>query len=509
MAQSGYDAIIVGGGHNGLVAAFYLARAGRRVLLLERRAILGGACVTEELFEGYKISTCAYVMWKLEQKIRDDMGLDRRGLKLNLVDPAIFFPYEDGRCCTMWLDMAKTQAEIARFNRKDAEAYADWVAMWGRVAEVLTPYILTDPPSLDEVMERAKSLGAEADIERLLTSSLVDLTGAFFEDERVKAMVVYVQDIADPYAPGSAWTEAYFQIGASGAHGFYVVTGGMGAITQKMAEACPDEGVEIRTDAEVARVIVKGGRAAGVRLQSGEEFAGAIVLSNADPKRTYRTLFDPEDLPGGFRKKVEGLKTGTGYLKFHAVMSNPPDVSGHLGRAQEPRDGAYILIAPSLDHYARAGAEMRRGEPCSEPICHLQVPTDYDRTLTARDGHICSIWALYAPPKLSAGTWEAQRQEVGEGLIDYVTRFIPNFKSDIREWMLMTPFDIETRVGITDGAIRHLDVVPSQFLNQRPGYKGPIEGFYLCGSGTHPAGEVTGAPGHNAAHFILHERQAV
>ncbi len=519
MAEAGFDAIVVGGGHNGLVAAFYLARAGKKVLVLERRAVVGGACVTEELFPGYRISTCSYVMWKLEKKVRDDMALDARGLKLHLVDPAIFFPYEDGEHAILWLDEKKTQESIAHLNGHDAARYPDWVALWGRVAKLVVPFLLTDPPSLSEVWQRAKQLGEEALLERLLTASLAELTAEYFEDERVKAMMVYVQDLADPYAPAGAWAETYFQISGSGGHGFYVVEGGMGSITEKMGEACTEAGVTVRTEAEVARVLVEGGRAAGgraagvravgVRLASGERIAAPLVLSNADPKRTYRTLFAPADLPNGFLRRVERLKTDTGYFKFHCVMAHPPDLSRYFAGEPSPHPITYILIAPSLDHYARAGAEMRRGEPAAEPICHLQVPTAYDRTLTEKDGHILSIWGLYAPPKLARGTWEERRKEVGEALIDYVSRFVPNFRRDIREWMLMTPKDIETRIGITDGAIRHLNVIPSQFLNQRPfpgmSYDTPIAGFYLCGSGTHPAGEVTGAPGHNAAQFILRQ----
>ncbi len=502
MADDSYDAIIVGAGHNGLVAAFYLARAGRKVLLYERRPFVGGACATEELFDGYRISSCAYVMWKLEQKVRDDMGLDARGLTMHLIDPPVFFPYEDGSHAILHYDMDRTIESIARLSARDAERFPDWVDLWTRATGLVQPYMLTDPPTLSDIWERAKASGDEALFERLLTGSLVDLAADYFEDERVRAMMLYVQDIADPYAPGSAWAETYFQFGAAGGHGFYVVEGGMGSITRYMAEAVMEQGGEIRCGAPVARVLMEHGKASGVRLVSGEEIRAGMVLSNADPKRTYRSLFAPEDLPDDLAKRVERLKTGTGYFKFHCVMDEPPDVSSYFSD-HDASAIPYILIAPSLDHYARAGAEMRAGDPCSEPICHLQVPTLYDGTLTEKDGHICSIWGLYAPPGLATGNWEERREEVGEGVIDYVTRFVPNFRSAIREWMFMSPWDIEQRVGITDGAIRHLDVVPSQFLGGRPGYDTPIGNFYLCGGGTHPAGEVTGAPGHNAAHHIL------
>ena len=221
--------------------------------------------------------------------------------------------------------------------------------------------MLTDPPTLSDVWERAKANGDEAVLERFLTASLVDLAADYFEDERVRAMMLYVQDMADPYANGSAWAEVFFQFGAAGGHGFYVVEGGMGSITRYMAEAVEEQGGEIRCDAPVARVLVEDGAAIGVRLGSGEEIRAEIVLSNADPKRTYRTLFAPEDLPGDLLSRVERLKTETGYFKVHCVMDEPPDVSGYLNGYDGPPI-SYILIAPSLDHYARAAADMRAGK---------------------------------------------------------------------------------------------------------------------------------------------------
>ena len=505
MAEPSYDAIIVGAGHNGLVAGFYLARAGKKVLLCERRGFVGGACATEEFFDGYRISTCAYVMWKLEQKVRDDMALDARGLKMSLIDPPVFFPYEDGSHAFLHYEMERSMASIARLNAHDAERYPDWIELWTKMSALVQPTMLTtDPPSLADIRKRADANGDTALLEKMLTSSLHDLTSEYFDDARVRAMMVYVQDMADPYAPGGAWAETFFQFGAAGGHGYFVVEGGMGRITETMAEAVREQGGEIRCDAPVARVLVENGTACGVRLESGEEIRSRLVISNADPKRTYRTLFEPADLPGDLTKQIEDLKTSTGYFKFHCIMNKAPDVSAYLTESDiDAADVSYMLIAPSLDHYARAGAEMRAGQICSEPICHLQIPTIYDSTLTEKDGVICSIWGLYAPPRLAEGSWEERRDEAGEAVIDWVNRFIPNFRADIREWNFLSPWDIEQRTGITDGAIRHLDVVPGQFLGERPSYETPIGNFYLCGGGTHPAGEVTGAPGHNAAHHIL------
>jgi phytoene dehydrogenase-like protein len=275
-----------------------------------------------------------------------------------------------------------------------------------------------------------------------------------------------------------------------------------------MAAAARDEGVEIRTDVEVEQIIARNGAARGVRLVGGEELTARIVLSNADPKRTYLRLVAPADLPAGFRARVEQISTRASCLKFHAILDRPLDLSSYLGEDFDPRYSTYVTLAPDgFDSYRRAWQDAQRGEPAREPVCHIQVPTAYDDTLTELDGEVVSIWALYAPPKLASGTWDERRQRVGEALIDHVTRFVPTFRRDIRDWQLFTPADIERRTGITDGCIRHVDMIPSQYYDQRPmpgaGYASPIPGLWLCGNGTHPGGEVTGAPGHNAAHAVL------
>lgn len=513
MEGSRQDAVVVGGGHNGLVGAFYLARAGLKVTVLERRGFVGGACATEELFDGYRISSCSYVCWMLQPKVVEDMQLRRRGFEYRVLDPIQFNPYRDGSHLFYWMDDDRTREELRRLNEHDAQNYVEYNRFWSRAAGLVNHFLLKDPPTLAEVMDYAREQGEEELLEWLLTHSVADVCDAYFEDTRIKASLVQVEDIGDPWAPGSAWAEAYFHCSEfTGLDGYAVVTGGMGTITAAMADACREQGVDIHTDAEVEEILVDAGRARGVRLASGEEIPADLVLSNADPKRTFLKLVNPRALPTGFRARVENLSTRTSYLKFHAIMDRPPDISSYLGREQRPEEIGYIHIAPSLEHYRKAYEEIRAGEPASEPIVHIQIPSVYDPTLTDRDGHIVSIWALYAPPKLARGTWEDRREGVGNALIDYVAEFVPNFRKDMRDWMLFTPADLEQRVGLTDGNIRHLDVLPGQFMSQRPlpgaGYSTPIEGLYLCGAGTHPAGEVSGAPGHNAAHAVLREVEA-
>jgi phytoene dehydrogenase-like protein len=506
MQGTGYDAIVVGGGHNGLVAAFYLARAGLRVVVVERRGIVGGACSTEELFEGYRLSTCSYICWILQSKIVADLDLPRHGLACTPIESSLYL-FPDG--AHLLFKGHNAQQEVARLNPRDAANLARWNAFWYRAAGLIQPFMLQDPPSPDQLRLHARSIDEEALLDRLWTSSVADICTGHFEDSRVQGALVHVEDMGDPWAPGSAWTETYHHLGGF-TRGGGVVTGGMGAITQAMASAAAERGAEIRVGAEVTRILTDAGRVRGVRLASGEELVAPTVLSNADPKRTYLRLLEPGAVGPEVRRRVEGLGTRTAYLKFHSIMARLPDVSRYFGREPTPREASHIHISPSLEHFQRAYEQAQRGEPAAEPIVHIQIPSTYDPSLTARDGHAVSIWAMYAPPAPARGTWEERRQEVGEALIDYVSGFLPNFRRDMRAWLLFTPQDLEDRLGLTDGNIRHLDMRPEQFFGQRPmggaGYRTPIEGLYLCGAGTHPGGEVSGAPGHNAAHAVLRDR---
>lgn len=506
--MSDYDAIVVGGGHNGLVASFYLAQAGLKVAVLERRSFVGGACATEELFDGYRVSSCAYIAWNLQEKVVRDMQLEAHGLHRTPIDPVPTLLFEDDQLLSIWADVERTKQEIAAICPGDSERLEEWLELWERAAGIVHPFFLRQPPSMEDIREHARAIGEEPLMDRLLSASIAELAAEYFSDPRIGAAMMLICDVGDPYTPGSAWAEAWWHTNVPNGSVPSVVRGGMGGVTQAMATAARQAGVEIRTDAEVDRIVVRAGVACGVRLVDGEEVTAPVVLSNADPKRTYLRLLAPRDLPAGFRARVEQISTEASYLKFHAILDRPLDLSSYLGEGFDPRYSTYVTLAPrGFDSYRQAWEDAQRGEPAREPVCHLQVPTAYDDALTDRDGEVVSIWALYAPPRLASGTWEDQKQAVGEALIDYVTRFLPTFRRDLREWELYTPVDIERRTGITDGCIRHIDMIPSQLYDQRPlpdaGYASPIPGLWLCGNGTHPGGEVTGAPGHNAAHAVL------
>jgi phytoene dehydrogenase-like protein len=520
MPHTDYDILIVGGGHNGLVAAAYLARAGQRVLVLERREILGGACVTEELFPGCRFSACSYICHLLQTQVIEDLELRRHGFEVYHLDPSRFVPFPDGRCLLTWDDVARTQEEIGRFSARDAAAYPRWIAFWERAAGLLHRYFLTPPPTLAEVLAALRGTADEALFERLLTAGMQDLVEEFFEDEAVRGAFIQAQDAGDPAAPGSALCYAYIKCNAfSKPENVGIVRGGMGGITQAMARAAREAGAELRTGVAVERLLIESGRALGARLADGTEIRARVVLSNADPKRTFLRLVGTEHLPPEFVGRVERLKTRAAYLKFHAVLRDLPDFSRHLGTGFDPRYLASTKICPTVAYFASSWEDAKHGRPSRTPVMEVQIPSVCDPTMAPAGHHVMSIWSLYAPvrpceagewaqPRGPGPGWDERRQEVGEQLIATLAQYIPNLREILVDWSLFTPLDIERRVGMTDGNIRHLDIVPSQLLAARPlpgwaHYRTPIAGLYLCGAGTHPGGEVTGAPGHNAAQVVL------
>jgi phytoene dehydrogenase-like protein len=504
-----YDAVIIGAGHNGLVAGTYLARAGLRVLLLERREMVGGACVTEELFPGYRLSSCSYICHLLQEKVITDLELPRHGFEVYTLEPGRFHPFPDGRYLVTWDEHQRTAAEIARYSAHDAQAYLDWMAFWERAGRLLHPYFLTAPPTYAEIMARVRGTDDEALLETLLTRSMLELVEEYFETDMVRAHTLSVQDIGDPRAPGSPLCYAYIKVNLCSAPGTVgIVKGGMGGITQAMASAARQAGVEMHTGAEVGRVLVEKGEARGVVLRTGEVIRSTLTVSNADPKRTFLTLVPQEALAPAFVQQVRRISTRAAYLKFHAAVRELPDFSRYLGSDFDPHYLAQVKICPSTEYFERSWQDAREGRPSRCPLMEVQIPSVYDPTLCRPGHHVVSIWVLYAPPRLREGTWEAQRRAVGEQLIDTLTGYAPNFRRALLDWQLLTPVDLEQRVGLTDGNIRHIDIVPQQMFARRPltgwaQYRTPVPRFYLCGAGTHPGGEVTGAPGHNAAQAIL------
>lgn len=513
MVETRYDVVISGGGHNGLVAASYLAKSGLKVLVLERRQVLGGACVTEELFPGYHFSACSYLCYLLQAKVIEDLELRKHGFEVIPIDPWRFLPVAPGKRLLLWNDVERTQHEIAQFSKNDAENYPKWIAFWERAAGIVYPYFLTPPPTVGEIADRLSGKDAEF-FERLLLASMRDVVCEFFESAPVRAAFIHAHDVGNPSAPGSAWAYSYIKCTTfSKPENVGLVKGGMGGITKALASAAKSVGVELQTGMEVRRILVEDGKAIGVELGDGTAIRSDYVVSNADPKRTFLRLIGETNLGSKFIDQVRRLKTEAAYFKFHAALNGVPDLSPYFSRGREdfdPRFLAELKICPSIDYFEAAWEDARNGEPSRMPVMEVQMPSAYDTSVAPPGHHVLSIWALYAPSRLSTGSWDGRREEIGKRLIDTLASYAPNLRDVIVDWSLFTPADMEQRMALTDGNIRHLDMIPGQMLAKRPlsgwaNYRTPIGNLYLCGAGTHPGGEVTGAPGHNAAHMILED----
>ena len=517
MFNNQYDAIVIGAGHNGLVTAGYLAKDGLSVLVLERLDKIGGGATTDEFSPGYSGPMCAYVLHLLQGKVVDDLKLREHGLELaftrsknDMSGRIHLFPdgtFLGGPGIKSDFDVAN---QMRQYSERDARAYLDWVSFWDQAAGILYPYFLTEPPTIAQLVESVRGTNREEVLEKLLTWSELDLIEEYFEDEHVKAWVMPASMESDGRAPGSMLGVAMFACSRfTRDQDRGVPKMSMGTTTQAMANAARSFGAEIRTGAPVREVIVEKGEAKGVRLENGEEIRSFIVASSADPKRTFTTLFDPADIDDDTVKRVKRWKTKAGCVKFLAALKELPDLSRYLGDGYDRGSILNIRVMPSVEYHLQSWDDAVQGRPTTCPIMDTQLPSTVEPALVRGSGHVMSNWVLFETPDLKEGTWDDAREEVGEQIIDVITEYAPNFRDSLVDWTVQTPKDIEMTVGMTDGNIRHLDLIPNQLLSQRQPYRTSIKSFYMCGSGTHPTGEITGAPGHNAAHAILKDLQRV
>jgi len=527
-----YDAIVVGGGHNGLVCAFYLARAGLKVRVLERRGIVGGAAVTEEFHPGFRNSVASYTVSLLRPKVIADMKLHDRGFRIIERTISNFFPHDDGGYLKLGGGTARTQAEFARFSQRDADAFPAYEAALERVAEVLRDIALRTPPNAGGGLpalfaaagqgRRMAGMGLETqrDTLDLFTKSARDFLGGWFENPHVQAAFGFdavVGNYASVDTPGSAYVLLHHVFGEvngkKGAWGHSV--GGMGAITQAMAAACIEAGVEISVDAPVARVLIDGGKAAGVRLESGEEIAASIVAANVTPHVLYRDLVEPHELTPGFRRRQAAYKYGSGTFRMNVALSELPDFTALPGKAKAEHHTAGIIIAPTMDYMDQAFTDARLDGWSKRPIIEMKLPSTIDDSLAPPGAHVASLFCHQFAPVLPDGrSWDDEREAAADHIIDTVTRYAPNFKAAVLGRMILSPVDLERTFGLTGGDIFHGHMSLDQLYAARPmlghgDYRAPIAGLYMCGSGTHPGGGVSGAPGHNAAHEILRDRSYV
>jgi len=519
-----YDVVIIGGGHNGLTCAFYLARAGMKVRVLERRAIVGGAAVTEEFHPGFRNSVASYTVSLLNPKVIADMRLAERGLTIIERPISNFLPQADGGYLKLGGGLAATQAEFRKFSAHDAEVLPAYYAALERVADVLRDLAMQAPPNLGGGVrsllaaavqgKRFAKLSVEdaRDVLDLFTKSARDFLNGWFESEAVKAAFGFdavVGNYASPDTPGSAYVLLHHVFGEvngkKGAWGHAI--GGMGGITQRMRAACEEVGVEISTDAAVAQVLVEGGKAVGVRLVDGSEVRGRRIAANVNPRLLYQHLMAPADLGDDFLRRIKGFKCGSGTFRMNVALSELPRFTCLPEPGEHLQSG--IILAPTLDYMDQAFSDARAFGWSKAPIVEMLIPSIVDDSLAPPGQHVASLFCQQFAPVLPDGrNWDDERDAAAACILDTVELHAPGFKASVLGTMLLSPKDLETKFGLIGGDIMHGNMSMDQLWAARPllghgNYRGPIENLYMCGAGMHPGGGVTGAPGHNAAHEIL------
>jgi phytoene dehydrogenase-like protein len=526
--NSNTDAIIIGGGHNGLACACYLAGAGLSVRVLERRGVVGGAAVTEEFHPGFRNSTASYTVSLLNPKVIAELRLREHGLNMLERPLSNFLPLPEGGSLSVGPTLADTQRAVAQFSARDAAALPRYYDMLERVAGLLRELALETPPNAGGGVRdlvaalaagnrlRKLDMAARRDVLDLFAKSAGHLLDAWFESDALKAAFGFdaiVGNFASPYTPGSAYVLLHHVFGEvngkPGAWGHAV--GGMGAITQAMAAEARARGVDIVTDAEVARVNVEGGAACGVTLADGRTLAARCVVSNLNPKLLFLDLIDAAELDAEFVERLRHYRCESATFRMNVALSELPDFSVARGTQVQPHHQAGIIMAPSLAYMERAYFDARTDGWSREPIVEMLIPSTVDGSLAPAGKHVASLFCQHFSYALPQGrTWDDCRDAAADHIIDLVNRHAPNFKASILGRRVLSPLDLEREFGLVGGDIFHGALSPDQLYSARPllgyaDYRGPLKGLYLCGSGTHPGGGVTGLPGRNAAREIARD----
>ncbi len=526
--SASYDLIIVGGGHNALVTAAYVARAGVKVLVLERRELLGGACVTEELWPGYKVSTAAYVNSLLRPEIIRDLDLKRHGFKMLPRNPSSFTPFPDGRSLMLGPNKAMTHREISKFSAKDADALPKYEAMLERVAAFIEPTLMQTPPNPwsfnpRNLLQLAKlglgfaRLGTDGQkaIE-ILTGAATPILDRWFESEQLKVTLAtdaIIGAMASPSMPGTAYVLFHHVMGeCDGIRGVWgYVRGGMGGISNAIASAALEAGAEIRTSSEVSSILVKNGEAAGVVLKDGTEITARRVASGADAQMTFLKLLGGQDLPEDFVEAVRNIDYSSASLKINISLSELPDFKAVPGTTAGLQHRGTIHISPTMQYIERAYDNAKYGCPSEHPIIEATIPSVLDDTLTPPGHHVMSMFTQYFPYRLAPGlSLQEEKEKYAERCFDLMNEYAPNFRRSVIGRQVLAPTDLEKRFGLTGGNIMQgsMSLSSLSFMRPVPGYadyRTPIRGLYMCGAATHPGGGVMGACGYNAAREILRD----
>ena len=523
------DALIIGGGHNGLVCAAYLAAAGLKVTVLEQRSVVGGAAVTEEFHPGFRNSVAAYTVSLLNPKVIRDLELPKYGLRVVERKVSNFLPTSDGRY--LLVGEGRTAAEVAKFSAKDAARLDQYGERLGVVADVLRDLVLETPPNaiegswrtaLPELLRAAQvggrlrklDMSMRRELLSLFATSAGDYLDGWFESDPIKAAYGFdgiVGNYASPYTPGSAYVLLHHVFGEvngkKGAWGHAI--GGMGAITQAMARSAQARGAVIRVSTPVREVIVEGDRAVGVITEGGETIRAAAVISNLNPKLLYLKLLAAEALPEEFRERINRWRCGSGTFRMNVALAELPDFTCLPGKTVADHHTAGIIIAPSMAYMEKAYFDARSSGWSRQPIVEVVIPSTLDDSLAPPGQHVASLFCQHVAPQLPNGeSWDTHRETVADLMIDTVNQYAPNFKAAVLGRQIKSPLDLERTFGLIGGDIFHGALSLDQMFSARPmlgygNYRGPLHGLYMCGAGTHPGGGVTGAPGHNAAREII------
>jgi phytoene dehydrogenase-like protein len=525
MMNKRYDAVIIGGGHNGLVAAALLAKAGKQVLVLERRSTLGGAAATEAIYPGFKFNVGASNAGMFRPELISALELDRHGLQFVTSPVVAYAPQPDGPGLTLWRDRQRTQAEFAYVSPHDAAMYQGFTQLIGRLTQVLDGMVTLTPPNIVEQLNpldlfpwaktalRLRQLGKKDMMEfvRILPMTVSELLNEWFESEAVKGLLAGpgVSGVMQgPYASGTAFMFLYHHLsGGDGVRATRFVRGGMGQLSVALASAATLYGAEIRLGAEVQRILVKSDEATGVLLSNGDEISAKTVLSGADPRRTLFGLVGPHYLEPRVMRRVRNIRFRGSTAKVNLALAGMPRFSG-LKDGDTERLSGHIVISPSVEYLERAYDDAKYGQYSAHPYLDVVIPSLLDPSLAPAGQHVMSITMQYAPYHLREGDWDQAREGLGDLVVDTLSEYAPNLRELILHRQVLTPLDLEREIGLTEGSIYHGQMDLDQLLFMRPiagygRYGMPIRNLYLCGAGSHPGGGVTGAPGMNAAREVL------